>query len=307
MKYRKQIDTIFLDLNSNKFSNKGNVNVVLSPSLYWVKKVSLPVKYLRDVKPLLPSLFEDILPVGVYSYSAYKKEDDFFIFAYEDKKILNLLNNNGISASHVNNVYFAQNEFGDMQEAIKIDKDNSLYFKDEQLVIVPNIWVEDSSDLDISSIKLSKEYIKLKQFGHIVNDKIIYSIMALLIFFILIIGIEYFITTKKISDSVVMREELFEKYKLKPTMLQNRSMLKGYKATHVKQKKLRKYISFILSLSLRNSIKVSLINIKSNTLIVEFKGVSRGGESSLENAFESKNIKYVSSFKNKFWHLEIKL
>ena len=129
-KYKKQIDTIFLDTNSNDFTNKESVNVILSPSLYWVKKVSLPVKYLRDVKPLLPSLFEDILPDAVYSYFVYKSEEEYFIFAYEDKKIFNLLNSKGIPASHVNNVYFAQSEFGGVDGAIKIDEKNSLYFKE---------------------------------------------------------------------------------------------------------------------------------------------------------------------------------
>ncbi|MDQ7066925.1 MAG: hypothetical protein Q9M40_02365 [Sulfurimonas sp.] len=70
---------------------REKVSIILSPSLYWVQKLSLRVKYVREVKKLLPSIFEDMLPAGQYSYSAYKRGDDFFIFAYEDKAILKLL------------------------------------------------------------------------------------------------------------------------------------------------------------------------------------------------------------------------
>ena len=84
-KFNKQIDTIFLDTICDNFHTDNKVNIILSPSLYWIKKVSLPVKNVKDVKPLLASIFEDILPDGTYNYSAYKNDDAYLVFAYEDK------------------------------------------------------------------------------------------------------------------------------------------------------------------------------------------------------------------------------
>ena len=149
--------------------------------------------------------------------------------------------------------------------------------------------------------------MKLKQFGHIVNDKALYSIAAIFVFMIMIVGVEYFITTQKVSDSTVMREELFKKYSLKPTMMQNKSMLKEYKSIHAQQKKLREYVAVLLSLNLKSTVKVSLINLKANTLIVEFRGVPKGKEPSLEKTFDAKKMNYTSSFKEKIWHLEFKI
>jgi hypothetical protein len=89
MKFRRDTTTLFLDPASKEqliYDTSKKVNIILSPSLYWVKKMSLPVTNVREVKKLLPSIFEDSLPVGHYSYTAYKHGEDFMLFAYEDKK-----------------------------------------------------------------------------------------------------------------------------------------------------------------------------------------------------------------------------
>ena len=172
-KFSEKVDTIFLDPHSDRFKIEGSVNVILSPSLYWVKKVSLPVKYLRDVKTLLPSLFEGTIPDGSYSYSAYKSNDEFFVFAYEDKHVIDTLVSKSISPAQVKNVYFAQSEMSDIDGAVKINETQSIYLKDDIVVLLPCCWIKESGDLNIDSIELSKNYVRLKQFGHIVNETFI--------------------------------------------------------------------------------------------------------------------------------------
>ncbi len=306
-KFNKHIDTIFLDPHAKNFDTQEHVNVILSPSLYWVKKVSLPVKYLRDVKSLLPSLFEEILPEGVYSYSAYKKGDVFFIFAYEDKLILDTLSSKGISPTQVHHVYFAQSELLDTDGTVKINDTQSMYLKEELLLVVPSSWIQESSELDISKIILSKNYITLKQFGHIVNDKAIYTIATIFILLISIVAVEYFITEYKVSKTAELKDELFQKYGLKSTMMQNRSILKEYKDIHSVQSKFREYTSYILLLKLQNKEKLTLLSLKGNSLIAEFSEVGKGSAANIEKIFKTENMKYKSSFKETTWHVEIKL
>jgi len=306
-KYKKEVDTIFLDTSSSDFTTLETVNIVLSPSLYWVKKISLPVKNARDVKPLLPSLFEDYLPDGLYSYTAYKQGEDFFIFAYEDKKILELLNTKGITASQIQNVYFAQNELGFLDTAVKINERDSLYLKDDLLVLVPSEWVKESGDLDISSVSLSKKFITLKQFGHLINEKAIYILAGIFIFIIALIGIEYFITSQKTSTIYSQQEEIFLNHSLKPTMMQNRAMLKEYESLHVEQVKLRSNISYMLSINLKSTVKLSKISLKGKLLTFEFEGIEKGREKILEKDFDKNNIKYNAKYKKKTWHVEVKL
>jgi hypothetical protein len=272
-----------------------------------VKKIALPVKYLRDAKKLLPSLFEDILPEGNYSYTLNRYEDEFLIFAYEDKKLLELLNLKGINVSQVKNIYFAQNEFVNLKYPVKIDENSSLYFKDKILILVPNIWVDESVDLEISSITLSKHSITLKQFENSADEKVMYTLIALLILIISTISVEYYITTQKISKVLSLKEELFKKHSLKPTMFQNKSMLREYVSINKKQMLLRKYIKYALNINLKKSVYISLIDLRANTLIFEFHGVKKGREKSLKKVFDEKNVKYISSFKKNRWHMEIKL
>ena len=306
-KFNKQTSTIFLDPHSESFEVEDDVNVILSPSLYWVKKLSVPVKSVREVKPLLASLFEDSIPEGNYSYSVYKSGDEFYIFAYEDKVIVDTLEAKGISAKQVQKVYFAQSEFSEIDGAMKINEKQSIYVKDGVVVLVPCCWIEEKSELDLKNIQLSKKHITLKQFGHVVDEKTIYSLGAVLVLFIVIVSAEYFITLHKISSVERLRDDVFAKNHLKPTMMQNRSMLKTYKTLHNKEMKLRAYISYILKTNLKDTQNLSLISLKGKMLSVEFSGLIRGDEVKIENYFKSKKMVFNSRFKIDSWHVEIEL
>lgn len=309
-RFNSKIITLFLDPNSKEnYSglNDKKVNIILSPSLYWVKKLSLPVKYVRDAKKLLPSLFEETLPEGNYSYSAYKRGDEFFIFAYEDRVILQNLSEKGISLTNVANVYFAQSEFQDIQGALKVNEDQSIYAKDDIVILLPCCWIEESGELDFSDIKLSKHNISLQQYAHIVDNSTLYKIAAVSLVFCLLIFGEYLITTQRTQKVLELKDELFTKYNLKPTMLQNRSMLKEYKNIHTRQIKIREYISYILSLKLKGKERVSKLSLKDKSLLAEFSGVSKDTYSRIQKILKSKNVKFKADLKESSLRLEMVL
>ena len=308
-KFNKQIDTIFLDINSPSFETSEHVNVILSPSLYWVKKISLPVKYLRDVKALLPSLFEDILPKGNYSYSAYKSGKEFYIFAYEDKLILDTLHDKGITTAQIHNVYFSQRELFDIQGAIQIDQTQSLYKKDDTLLLIPSSWTKSHTELfrSLDKIVLSKDNIVLKQFSHLVNEKSLYALASVAVVFLILIASEYFITLEKISKVESLKEEVFVKAGLKATTFQNRSMLREYQQTDKIQKTVRKKIVNILNIPLTNSTKILDLSLRGKTIKVAFEPITDGVKSLIFNHLKSQNIKFKSTLESKILHLEIEL
>lgn len=317
-KFKKRYKNIFLDPtlevpHAKRISSivtpksQEAINVILSPSLYWVKKVSLPIKNLREVKKLLPSLFEETLPNGKYSYTAYKSGDEFFIFAYEDKKILDVLSQKGVALSSVAGVYFAQSELGTSKDAIKINASQSIYVKDDILVVVPSIWTHDGAKLDVSDIKLSSHSITLEQFGHVLDKKSLYKIGALMLSLSLLLATEYAITAKKAADISGMKDALFTQYNLKSTMMQNSAMLKKYDALHSSQMKLREYISYILALKLGAKEEIVKLSFKNNLLQVEFTGVNEGAEAHLIKLLRENQLNFKSSFKDKSWHVEISI
>ena len=306
-KFNKKIDTIFLDKDSPEFSTKEKVNVIISPSLYWVKRVSLPVKYVRQVYALLPSLFEDILPEGIYSYSAYKSGDEFYIFAYNDKLILDTLSQKKITNSQIKNVYFAQSELSFIETPVKINEMQSLYLKDDILMLIPSVWLEENSDLNLAALTLSKHKITLKQFSHLVNDKSLYTLIAIASVLLVLIATEYFITMDKVSKTTTMKEKLFSQNKLKPTMFQNRAMLKKLRNTHKTQINLRTNMGNILKTVLQKEQHLSMVEVKNKTLKVEFVGVKLGKESRIIKELKSKKIPFNSSVKNELLRLEFKI
>jgi len=303
-KFKGQIDTIFVDVNSSSFKLDKSVNIILSPSLYWVKKVALPVKSVREVKPLLESLFEENLPDGVYSYDVYKQDDEFVIFAYEDKVILNILHEKGISSAQINKVYLAQSELFKQESAKKISEDTILLVEDGIVVVLPSTFASFDEVLDVHDIKLSKNSIRLKQFSHLVNEKSLYTIAFIFFALIALVSTEYFITLKKNNISQTQRDALFIKNGLKPTMLQNRSMLKTYEKIYKSQTQLRQYMADLLSLHLKEKHKIKVITYKNKKLRVEFDGFKSGEEKYIKQQLKSKQCKFSAQYKNNIWYVE---
>lgn len=82
MKFNQKIQTVFLDPSSDAFSVDGDVNVILSPSLYWVKKVSLPVSSMREARQLLASLLRILFQKRVVLVTVYIKKRMTFIYLH---------------------------------------------------------------------------------------------------------------------------------------------------------------------------------------------------------------------------------
>ena len=306
MKFNQKKRVIFLDSNSPKITVKEKVNIILSPSLYWVKRLTLPVKYARDAKKLLPSIFEDTVSDGNYNYSIYKDGDEFIAFAYDDKLILDTIEEKGISASNMANVYFAQSEL-EFEGAMKINETQSLTTKDGILILLPCCWVQESGHLSLENLTLSKHSISLAQFGHIVDSKSLYKIGAVLLALIILINIELFITSQKVDELVSLKEELFEKEKLQATMFQNKATLSKYEKIHSSQSKLRDAIASVLSLRLKSDEKLKEITLKNKNFSARFSPLSEITIKQLTKKLNENKIKFKSDKKGDSWYLEIVL
>lgn len=310
MTFKRSSTTLFLDPNSEtivEFEKGEKLNIILSPSLYWVKKQALPVKSVREVKKLLVSIFEDSLPEGHYSYTAYKHGDQFLLFAYEDKKIISLLNAKGINLVDIGSIYFAQNEFSSLEGAVTLNATQSMYLKDELLVLAPSAWISESKELDLENIELSKQTIKLQQFGHIVDNSSLYKIGAILVILAIILLVEIFVASSKRDGVVELQDAVFSKYKLQSTMFQNESTKSKYNTIHKAQTKLREHIAAFLTMKLKVTQKITLIEYKNRVLYVTVSDISKGHERSVTSQLDSKGIKYKVSYNDDSMKVEMKI
>jgi hypothetical protein len=284
-----------------------DINIILSPSFYWVKKIVLPLKHERDVKKLLPSIFEEILPKGVYSYEVYKKEDYFLAFAYEDKKILEFLAARGVSTAKIANICFAQIFFSEADLPLRISDKRTLVMQDGILLIVPSSWHKSAKEFYIDERVFPEHTIVLEKFNHIVDKKKIYQIGYIVIFIALLLSVELFMVQQSRDEILAAKEEVFSKYNLKPTMIQNESMAKGYNALHEQQMKFRSTIATVTNLQLRQNEKIDSINYKDRKVHVIFSGVSKSSFGHIADVLKMKNIEYKLDFKDSMAILEVQL
>ncbi|MDF1878178.1 hypothetical protein JHD46_00840 [Sulfurimonas sp. SAG-AH-194-C20] len=309
-KFKRSTNAVFLDPKSSETISceKGKkLDIILSPRLYWVKKMKLPVSSVREVTKLLPSIFEDSLPLGRYSYYAYKSEDEFILFAFEDKKILDLISQRGISSSEIGSIRFAQSEFNSLEHGVSINDKECIYLQDGLLVLAPLSWVHESKDIDLSELELSKYTIKLQQFGHIVDNKSLYKVGGVLVAFVVILLVEIFITSTKIGSIEEKREALFTKYKLQATMIQNRSTYAKYSKIYKTQTKLREAIAVFLTLPLKATQKITLLEYKNKKLFVSISGIKKGSETVFLSKLNAKKLKYKTFFSAKSMKVELSL
>lgn len=309
-RFKNNTTTLFIDPNFEgelPYKSGTKVNIILSPSLYWVKKISLPISSLREVKKLLPSIFEESLPEAHYSYTAYKSGNEFMIFAYEDKKIFEILKKFDINYTDILSLHFAQSELDSLDGACRINASESIYLQNGVVVLAPTSWLKESKTLDLNEIILSKHKIKLQQYGHIVDSSSLYKIGAILVTLVLILLVELFVAKSKLSSLESSKEELFSKYKLQATMFQNRASMKKYSKIHKTQTQLREYISYFLGMKLKNGQKILLIELKNHHFYVTISGVAKGKERYIISQLDSKGTKYKISFNGDTMRVEMQL
>jgi len=306
-KYSKKRASLFLEPSLEFKRTEQDINIILSPSFYWVKKIFLPLRRERDVKKLLPSIFEDILPEGNYSYAVYKKEEYFLAFAYEDRKILEFLAARGVSMAHVGNICFAQLYFTEADLPLRINEARTLVMQDGIIVMVPSSWHEGARELALDDRIFPKQTIMLEKFNHIVDKKNIYQVASILSFIVFLLGMELFIVRQQSNEILSAKEALFSANNLKPTVMQNESMAKRYNALHEQQMKLRATIATIINLRLKPSEKIESINYKQKSIQVFFEGVKEVDFGRIAEALKSKNIEYKIDFKDSTAILEVQL
>lgn len=282
-------------------------DIILSPSLYWVRSVKLPISSLREVKKLLPSLFEDFLPEGNYSYSAYKEGEKFLIFAYEDKEILSLLQHYNIQPSQINSVAFAQDTLKRCDFPMRLNEAQLLTLQDDIVVIIPKEWEKKSYPLDVTRITKSQHTITLQQFGHIVDSANLYKIIALLAAFAVVLGVELFAVHHKTQALQTDKQKLFAKYHLKPTMMQNKAILSNYTNLYKGQKKLRATIDIFLALPLSKTQHLSLLEYNTTHFMMEIANIQPQSRKKIETFLKNKGLKIATTLTKNILKVEVML
>lgn len=313
--FKSVAPVVYVDVTSKidlqeQLQGAKRVDIILSPSFYWVKEQVLPLKYIREVKSLLPSIFEDTIPEGSYSYTAYKsktKERAFVMLAYSDKFIFDTLNEIGIKSSQIRNIYLAQSEFDTLEGRFKIDDERTLVVKDGYVSQLPSALAEAETPLNLQDLKLSRTKIELVRFAHIVDPKSMFKLSIFLFILILIFGVEYGIQSYEVKRLEAKQEEIFQKRHLKSTMFQNEALAEKLQKIFKKQTKLRDSIETIMQMPLQKDEMISYLEFKSKKVLLHIVLPNSARASEIENYLRSKKLKVSQKMSKDTLKVEVAL
>jgi len=305
--FKSKAKAFFIDVDSPAYLLDAPVNIILSPSMYWVKRIALPVKYLRDVKSLIPSLFEEQLPEGKYSYSAYKDGDEFLIFAYNDKEILDLIAEKGISANNINNIYLAQSEFDKIETPVKVTDTSVLSLQNGVVIKLPAAFYPEAEPLDLESHTFSKHTIHLTRFNQIADKKSQMVFASILGVLIVMFSTEWLITASNVSHIIEKQGEVFSSHNLPTTSIQNEAIYAKLDNTFERQSRIRDILNLALSVKLADDERMEQVVLEKRKIVIVIKtsSLQQGAKSLAKLKKKFKRTK--ERFDNGTYILEIML
>jgi len=305
--FKTKAKAFFVDVDTPAYRLEAPVNIILSPSMYWVKRVTLPVKYLRDVKSLIPSLFEEHLPEGKYSYSAYKDGDDFLIFAYNDKEVLDLIAAKGINSAQIANIYLAQSEFTTLEGPRKINDQSIIDLQNGVVIKLPLALAPDAPDLDLSEHTFSKHAIHLTRFNQIADKKSQIVFASILGFLIVMFTTEWLITSSKVTTLLERQSEVFETHHLPSTFFQNEAIYAKLNNTFERQSRIRDVLNLALSVKLAPNERMEQVLLEKDKIgiVITTDSLESGRKSlaKLKKAFKRTSDR----FENGTYVMEVQL
>ena len=134
----------------DKVTLSSDVNVMLTPQFYTLKKEPLPVQYAYQAKRIAPSLFEGLLEEGKsYEYIVWKEEEDWVFIAYNLEMIAAFLEDKGFALEQVSKLFFAQQSAKFFTDPMLLGSNEALVSLDNVIVVVPKSALGESKSASL--------------------------------------------------------------------------------------------------------------------------------------------------------------
>ena len=155
-----------------KFFNQNiteDINLILSPQFYWIKKIDIPLKSINEAKKIAKNFFE---LNGEYIFDAIKLDNNFFAIAIDKNLEIK------IDKKYIKSIKLAQTELY-QYDAINLENNYQLKKIEDILFCFPEHTPDAPYINDIiDNLKLSKFNINL--FNSIEIDKSIIVSLSLI-------------------------------------------------------------------------------------------------------------------------------
>ncbi len=276
-----------------------NVNVMLTPQFYTLKKEILPMKYAYQAKKIAPSLFDGLLEEGGnYEYMVYKEKDQWVFIAYDSEHIEAFLSSKGVAPAQVSKIFFAEQAVDKFTHPLKLGESEALVVLDGNAVVVPQSALEEGES---SFLVFDKRFTPQKGVslqgasGSILSRKQAFAFGGLFLLFSALFiaeGLRY-------GGSQSSKEELERLYSDYPALQSSytrEEILHKYrnidKEERAKRELVKKFSSFIFK-----GVTLTHLNISGDRYKTEFACVSKSVSQKLEALAKKEHLK-TSKIKN---------
>ncbi len=270
--FKKQRAHLFLDTKVLLKEQEGSqkYDLILSPSLYWIKRVELQLSK-KQIKAYLPSLFDTLLPPGNYRYSLLQSNGELFAIAYDEEVIRNYLKHFGVDISIIGKVYVAQEALSQQMLPCHLSDARAIAMQDGIVVVVPETLVQDEiKECDFSMLSLTTQPLFMRTYKSVIDEKLFYKLLGVLVFFGILFGVELWHYKTELYKIEEKRALIFKKFNLLPTLLQNRALLEELEQLDAKQKVLVTLLQKSLEVPL-NRASISMLSYEKGYLKLFFK------------------------------------
>lgn len=268
-----KIQNHFIDASTKSLVLEQKANLIFSNAFYWVKKVTLPIHFEFQAKPYLDAVFDGVIPSNEYSYKVIKTGKEFLIFAYEDKKLLEKIEELNIDTNKIAAVYFAQTEFENINTPLHFDN-KVIALHENSVITLAKHFVTQSYPLSkhLQTYKCSKHKIALNFFQNSFLGKTqlhtIYTLLGVLVF---ITGLEFLTKQQELNTLTIKKDAITTKYKLPKTSIQLNSILKRFKNIDKNQKEVRIALRHILTYNFRKDATINNLSFSKKQLSLQVK------------------------------------
>gem|GEM_PF-3420917 len=248
-------------LYTNSFNQEINepVDVILSPHFYWIKKIEIPVKKLKDAREIAPTLFK--LERESHIFDVFKLDNGYFAVAFPKKLELK------IPPKFIRSVRIAQIEFYPY-DCLKIDSNTALKKIDDLIFCFPGKVECPSVDEILPQLELSPKTFPL--FNRLEIDKRV-LIPALGIFLLFNLGflVRWYGDTQQLKRLEAERSAYLTRHHLPSTTFQLEAILEELRQKWNSQLHWKRGLAIITKTPLKPGESFRKIAFDSNRFTIE--------------------------------------
>jgi len=220
---------------------KEPINIILSPQFYWIKKIDIPIKSLKEAKKLAKNLFK--LDEKRYKFFALKIDNNYYAIAIEKNLKLN------IDKKYIKNIYIAQSELNDF-DCINVNEKYIIKKIEDLLFCFPKEECKNNIKEILKTIKLSKNKINLLNTIEI-NKTSFFLVNFSIIFIAIYFLIQGFYYKKELKNLKIKQYQTFKNSSLPKTTFQLKAILNNLKSKYQNIQKIKKNLEILTQTPLK--------------------------------------------------------